>query len=85
MSEAPLGYKRQQRTVGAFVKIQLDEKYHTYARILGEASFAFYDIRTTEDNKDLKKIASRPILFIVAVYDDAITRGRWIKVGKLPL
>jgi len=77
--------KRQQRTIGAFVKIQLDKKHHTYARILGDANFAFYDIVAEEDITDLEQIASRPILFIVGVYDFAVTKGRWQKVGKMPL
>jgi len=34
---------------------------------------------------NLEQIANQKILFIVAVYDDAITSGRWIKIGKLPL
>jgi len=78
-------YKRQQRTPGAFVKVPFDPPFHTYARILGDASFAFYDSRTKEDISDFSKIASSPILFIVAVFNDAVTRGRWVKVGKLPL
>ena len=78
-------YKRQQRTIGSFVKIPIDSTYHTYARILRDASFAFYDSRTKEDISDLSKIASSPILFIVAVFNDAVTRGRWVKVGKLRL
>ena len=77
--------KRQQRTVGAIVKIPLDSSYHSYARILSQASFAFYDFRTKEDVSDLTEIISSPILFIVAVFNDAVTRGRWVKVGKLPL
>jgi len=77
--------KRQQRTIGAFVKIPLDKKHHTYARILADAGLAFYDIVAEEDITDMKKIASKPILFIVAVYRDAITKGRWQKVGKMPL
>ena len=77
--------KRQQRTIGSIVKIPIDSTYHTYARILGEASFAFYDARTKEDISDFSKIASSPILFIVAVFNHAVTRGRWVKVGKLPL
>jgi hypothetical protein len=76
---------RQQRTIGAIVKVPIDDKYHTYARILDKAGYAFYDLRTDEDIKDLRQIVSSPILFIIAVYDDVITRGKWLKVGKLPL
>jgi hypothetical protein len=78
-------YKRQQIKTGAFIKVPFSKKHHTYARILGNACYAFYDCKTEADIDDLDKIASSPVLFIVAVYDSAITKGRWLKVGKLPL
>jgi hypothetical protein len=77
--------KRQQRSVGAIVKIELGDGHHTYARILDKANYAFYDIRTQEEITDLYQIISRPILFIIAAYDDVVTKGRWLKIGKLPL
>lgn len=76
--------KRQKRTVGAVVKIPLEEGYHTYARILKNA-FAFYDLRTKEDIEDLEKITASKVLFITGVYDYAITKGYWLKVGTIPL
>jgi hypothetical protein len=76
--------KRQQATVGAFLKVPFEDTYHTYARILGRGT-AFYDSRTNEEIADLNLIASKPILFIIAVYKDVITSGAWPKVGKLPL
>jgi hypothetical protein len=77
--------KRQQRTVGAFLKIDLEEAYHTYARILKKPSFAFYDIKTKDNIENLDVLENLSILFIIAVYDDAVTKGRWIKIGKRPL
>ena len=56
--------KRQQRTIGAIVKVKFDDEYFTYARILPEASFAIYDTRTNQDITDLKEIVKKPILFI---------------------
>lgn len=76
---------KQHRTVGSVVKIPLEEGYHTYARILPGTSFAFYDQRTKEEMEDLSKIISSPILFIISVQNFAITRGRWLKIGKIPL
>jgi len=76
--------KRQQRTVGAIVKVPLEDGYHTYARILAD-TFAFYDARTKTNITDLKEIISKPILFITAVYDYAINQGLWLKIGKIPL
>ncbi|MBP6740218.1 MAG: immunity 26/phosphotriesterase HocA family protein [Leptospiraceae bacterium] len=76
--------KRQQRTVGAIVKVPLEGGYFTYARIL-KTKFAFYDFRTKIDIEDLQEIISKPILFITGVNDYAVTKGLWLKVGKLPL
>lgn len=76
--------KRQKRTVGSIVQIPLEKGYHTYAQTL-EDLFAFYDCKTKEDIQDLQTIISSPILFITAVYDYAITKGYWLKVGTLPL
>jgi hypothetical protein len=77
--------KRQQRTVGAIVKIELGDGYHSYARILDKANYAFYNLRTNEEISDLNYIISKQILFIIAVYDDVVTKGRWLKIGKLPI
>lgn len=57
---------------------------HCYARIL-KTRLAFYDIRTKKDLLP-EKIIEKPILFISVVYDIAITKGFWLKIGKkLPL
>jgi Immunity protein 26 len=76
--------KRQQRTVGAIVKIPLEDGFHTYARIL-KVKCAFYDARTKEE-LSIEEIIQKPILFFATVYDSAITKGYWEKIGKkLPL
>lgn len=72
--------KKQQRTIGAFVKIPLEDGYHTYARIL-KSRLAFYDSRTTENLKT-DEIIKKPVLFVVVVHDYAITQGHWLKTGK---
>lgn len=77
--------KYQQRTVGAFVRIPLGNDTFSYARILDDASFAIYDIRTNKKEVELEYLASFPVLFIVAVYNDAVTSCHWLKVGKLPI
>ena len=76
---------RQQRTVGAIVEIPFEPGKKSYARILGEASFAFYDYINTGEDIILTDLIARPILFVVAVYNDAVTRGRWKKIGRIPL
>jgi len=72
--------KRQQRTVGALVKIELEDGYHTYCRVL-ETGGAFYDCRTNVD-LDIDIILKSPILFVISFYTDIITRGIWQKVSK---
>lgn len=76
--------KKQKRTIGAIVKVPLENGYHTYARIL-KYDFAFYDFRTKEEVTDLQKIISAPILFITTVNDYSVTRGLWLKIGTIPL
>ncbi|MBK8396919.1 MAG: immunity 26/phosphotriesterase HocA family protein [Leptospiraceae bacterium] len=76
---------KQQRTIGAIVKVPLEKGFYGYARILEGTSFAFYDLRSTEELSDLSKIVSSPILFIISVNNYAVTDGRWSKIGKLPL
>lgn len=77
--------KRQKLTIGAIVKIDLGSGEYGYGRILDKSSFAFYDIKTKEDITDLHYIVSKPILFIIAVYDNVVKSGRWLKIGDLPL
>ncbi|AFD06632.1 immunity 26/phosphotriesterase HocA family protein [Solitalea canadensis] len=77
--------KKQTRTIGSIVKIELNNGYHTYGRVLSDASFAIYDCRTNIEIQDPEIIVQKPILFIVAVYDSAVKNGRWLKVFNLPL
>jgi len=78
---------RQQRTIGAIVEIPFEPGKKAYARILGESSFAFYDYVNAGETKEvtLAELIIKPVLFIVAVYDDAVTKGRWRKAGRMPL
>ena len=66
------------------VKIPLDAKHHTYGQILPEVDVAVFDSRSVEDLPPTA-VVSRPVLFRVAVYNHAITRGRWLKVGAAAL
>ena len=66
------------------VRIDLGDGTHTYATVMAEACFAFYDARTTADLA-AGAVVARPVLFIVPVMDHAVTRGRWLRVGHVPL
>lgn len=76
--------KLAKRTVGDIVKIPLGDGTHAYARVLSEASFAFYDSRGTED-LPTDRVIDLPVLFIVAVMNHAIKKKRWPIVGHVSL
>ena len=79
--------KRQQITTGAIIRIDLGNGYFNYAQILDKGKgITFFDIYTKEaELKDISLLQDRKVLFIIAVYNDIITKGRWLKVGKLPV
>ena len=66
--------KRQRRRVGDVLRIDLGAGFHTYARVLPEASFAFYDCRVGRD-ASLPEILASQILFQIAVMNHAVTTG----------
>jgi hypothetical protein len=53
----------QRRIVGDVVRIDLGDGYHTYARVLEEVLFAFYDSRATEE-LPIERIIASPISFL---------------------
>jgi hypothetical protein len=73
--------KRQRRTIGAIVKIPLQDGSHSYGLVLDKASIAVFKIKTKEDLQ-ASEILEKDVLFIIAVYDNVITSGRWEKIGK---
>lgn len=77
--------KRQQRTVGAVIAVPLPNGYRAYGRILKNAAFAFYDIISPDENVAVERILHAKVLFIVAVYDSVMHRGRWLKIHKASL
>jgi hypothetical protein len=75
---------KQKEEEGAFVKIQLDDKFHCYGRIIIKKYYAFYDCRT-ESDLPLDVISKCPILFTIGVYSYAVKKDRWEIIGWLPL
>src|SRR6266516_4218952 len=76
--------KRIRRVVGDFLKIQLGDGWHSYARVLDEPSFAFYDCKTRKDLTE-DEIKKHSILFKIWVMNNAVTSGRWPVIGNSPL
>ena len=77
--------KKQRRIIGAILKIDLHNGYHSYGRILDKANYAFYEIMTKDDIRDVNLIVTLPVLFILGVYNDVITSNRWVIIGKKTL
>lgn len=76
--------KRQTRTVGSIIKINLNDNTHSYGIILEKASIAVFNIKT-KNELAVSDILKESILFFVAVYNTAITSGRWQKIVTVPL
>ncbi len=80
----PSKVKKQKRVVGDVVRIDLGDGTHTYARVLGDAAFAFYDRRVKEELPTARIIGSS-ILFQIPVMHYAVKKGLWAVVGNEPL
>src|SRR5258706_7325521 len=73
------------RKEGAFIEIKLPNGKFSYGRILPKANYGFYEIYSDSKVSDIGEIERKKILFIVAVYKDAITKNRWKIIGTSPL
>ena len=78
--------KRQQMTPSAIVEINIDNEYYVYAQILPTNNLVFFDYRTKEPlRKDFRVLEEAKPLFFMCVYRYVISRGEWLKVGKMPI
>ena len=76
--------KRQRRTIGAIVQVPIGDGRNCYAQTLEEPEFAFFDI-CAGVTPDLRAIPQHPVLFRVWVMNHAVTSGRWLKLGVVPI
>lgn len=76
--------KKQREKEGAILKVPIDNHWHTYARIIVNKHHAFYDCKTDKD-MSIDEILKCPVLFILGVYRNAVTTGRWKIIGYYPL
>lgn len=77
--------KRQQETVGSIVQIHINDEFYVYAQILPHGLLAFFDYKSDTELSDLNVLKIAKILFITSVYKYVITKGIWLKVGKIPI
>jgi len=76
---------RQKAVIGAFLRIPIDAKYHTYGRIINKLVYAFYDFKTDLEVSDLDLIEKSDILFKLLIHRSAINSGGWKIIGKKEL
>ncbi|WP_395835823.1 immunity 26/phosphotriesterase HocA family protein [Cystobacter fuscus] len=62
-----------------FVRLALADGFFGYGRLLEPPSIAFYDHKTTDPDSDLDRIASRPVLFKIAV--NLLALNAWEIIG----
>lgn len=72
--------KRQRWTCGAIVVVPLGDGSHSYAQMLTDPEYAFFDCRT-QDLIPVEAVAALPVLFRLWVMRYAHSQGRWEKVG----
>lgn len=72
---------RQRRSIGAILRVPLDDRWHSYAWTLPEVDFALFDLRT-DSTVPVEEVVTYPIAFRVGVHKSAWTSGRWLRVGK---
>lgn len=77
--------KRQKITIGSIIEISIEGIYFVYAQILPKSLYAFFDYRSIEPIMDFSCLNTAPVLFVIPVYDYVITKGIWLKVGKMPI
>ena len=77
---------KQRITEGSILEIKIENEYYVYAQILRKGlGYAFFDYKTDEKLIDFTVLNNTKVLFIVMVYNDVITKGHWLKVGKLDI
>lgn len=76
--------KRQRWTRGAVVAVPLGDGVHSYAQMLDDPEYAFFDC-STNDDLPAAAIVARPVLFRLWAMRSAHSTGRWPKVGAAPV
>jgi len=76
--------KRQKWTIGAIVKIPIHNNRFSYGQLLDKSSIAIFDINSSKEYS-IQEILKSKTLFIVAIFNNIISTGRWQKIGKADL
>ena len=77
---------RRRRMPGQIVEIGLGQAKISYARVLHEPLFAFYDEAFSASEKpSMEDVISLPIAFKIDVMNSAVTSGRWPVIANIGL
>jgi len=76
--------KRQKRVIGSILEIELNNGFYSYAQIIN-ADIMVYDLYIDKTLSDISVLQKTAPLFFIGVYDDIITKGKWIIKGELPV
>jgi hypothetical protein len=76
---------KQRITEGAILEIQIENKYYYAQILLGGLGYVFFDFQGQEKLKDFEILKGTSVLFILTVYNDVVTSGRWLKAGKMEI
>lgn len=71
--------RKQEYKPGMFLRIPLADGSFGYGRVLESPYEAFYDYKTPGPDQDLGRIASKPVLFSIAVRHPA--QSSWESIG----
>lgn len=79
-----MAIKRQRWTLGSIVVVPLGNGFHSYAQMLEEPEYAFFDSRTRTE-LPAETVVIQPVLFRLWVMNSAHRLGRWQKVCTVPV
>jgi hypothetical protein len=79
-----MAVKRQRWTNGAIVTIPLGNGIVSYAQMLNEPEYVFFDCKTSHEIP-LESVIKKAVLFRLWVMRSAHSTGRWLKVGNAPI
>lgn len=81
----PYPVKRQRRTPGKLLQVNLGNNKAARALVLNEPLIAFFDKQFDLDEADDVCVVDLPIAFTLMVMNRAVTSGRWVVVGSVDI
>lgn len=70
---------------GDLVKVPINEKEHTYMRVIVNQKCAFYDGKSNIEREDFSEIMKLPVIFTITIYHSDLKEGDWSKKVNFPL